>query len=317
VTNLARAVIGLFFAIAMASCASAPVVELPPLPADGPLPMWKIETADGAPAGFLLGTFHALPPAFQFDPRVTTSLAACDQLILEINIANVNEHKDEIAKIAETDGILPADAPGLDTRMSKKSFDVIADYAGELNVPGFVLKRMRPWLAVSLVVGGIAKRAGFDAERSTEKALLDVRGALPVAELESVESQLAMLAALPDDVMLGDFDVEGASGDDPVTGLRSLFSAWRGGDLAKLEDNTFAGLKSDPKQAPLFDKLFFQRNKRMAEQVTAKLAKGERPFVAVGVGHMLGDRGLVALLTAAGYHVTQVGNAKSIAPGPL
>ena len=45
----------------------------------------------------------------------------------------------------------------------------------------------------------------------------------------------------------------------------------------------------------------------MADIVDGWLGQGEPVFVVVGAGHLVGPDGLVALLRAKGYDVTQVG----------
>ena len=48
------------------------------------------------------------------------------------------------------------------------------------------------------------------------------------------------------------------------------------------------------------------RNANMCAGIIDCMALGGRPFVAVGIGHLLGDNGLVALLRAKGFKVERV-----------
>lgn len=291
--------------LALLACASTPAYVPRPIDPQGPLPLWTVETADGKPAGFLFGTFHVLPKDDRLDPRVLAALAGCDALVLEVSPELDDEDKAVVERITQEHGVYPAGEPGLDERLPGEQYRQLEDAAGEAGVPGFVLKRMRPWLAVSVATIGQAKKAGFDPDNGVEKQLVAARGGVPLVELESVESQLMAMAALPDEVFLSDTAVVDPGGT-PGNELPALYEAWHHGDVDAIERLTFAPLAKEPRLKPMYDTMFFQRNDAMAQAVLARLRAGGRPFVAVGSGHMVGERGLVAQLRAAGFVVTQV-----------
>ena len=54
----------------------------------------------------------------------------------------------------------------------------------------------------------------------------------------------------------------------------------------------------------IYDKLFFSRNRKMADKIKTYLQKEGDFFVVVGAGHLVGDRSVVDLLRAEGYTVT-------------
>ncbi|MBL8742154.1 MAG: TraB/GumN family protein [Myxococcales bacterium] len=83
-----------------------------------------------------------------------------------------------------------------------------------------------------------------------------------------------------------------------------LADAYRKGDVEKLTALTF-----DPeemkKHPPMFDLLFFARNAKWAPKLGPMFDQGG-VFVAVGAGHLLGDKGVPALLAKKGYSVERI-----------
>ena len=60
----------------------------------------------------------------------------------------------------------------------------------------------------------------------------------------------------------------------------------------------------------LYQSIFVERNKNMLNAIDAQLKESQKIFLVVGIGHMLGDDGLVSLLEGRGYRVTQVNTAQ-------
>ena len=79
-----------------------------------------------------------------------------------------------------------------------------------------------------------------------------------------------------------------------------MIAAWRDGDTAGLERS----LEDDFRDYPdLADMLIYQRNQRWAEQVEAMMDGDEDVLLVVGAMHLVGERGLPALLEARGLRV--------------
>ncbi len=92
--------------------------------------------------------------------------------------------------------------------------------------------------------------------------------------------------------------------DETRADLNQLVEAYLTGDEAVMEALIF-----DPEemaQTPtLFRELFDRRNRAWMRQLKRELDQGEL-FVAVGLGHYLGERGLLAMLRAEGYPIERI-----------
>jgi uncharacterized protein len=57
---------------------------------------------------------------------------------------------------------------------------------------------------------------------------------------------------------------------------------------------------------PLFAKMFDQRNDTMTQKIDEFLKTPKTIFVAVGAGHLTGERGILAQLRAKNYEIEQL-----------
>jgi uncharacterized protein YbaP (TraB family) len=79
-----------------------------------------------------------------------------------------------------------------------------------------------------------------------------------------------------------------------------MLEAWRAGDEAGLEKSLEEDFDGYPELA---DALIYRRNARWAQQVSGMLQGDEDVLVVVGAMHLVGDRGLPALLEKRGFRV--------------
>ncbi|UXN73043.1 TraB/GumN family protein [Devosia sp. A8/3-2] len=59
-------------------------------------------------------------------------------------------------------------------------------------------------------------------------------------------------------------------------------------------------------EAAMMDRIIYDRNERWAETLKGVLADNKNALVVVGAGHMIGDRGVQALLEDAGFAVQRL-----------
>jgi uncharacterized protein len=116
----------------------------------------------------------------------------------------------------------------------------------------------------------------------------------PIEALETWEEQLAALDAA---VNLDDLKEAIHARKTMKCDLTRLINSYRTGDT-----ETMQALLVIPRTR---DALLTPRNKKWMPALEKQFATGGA-FVAVGLGHLLGDDGLVAMLQRAGYTVERV-----------
>ena len=56
----------------------------------------------------------------------------------------------------------------------------------------------------------------------------------------------------------------------------------------------------------VYEKLIYERNRRMVSKIQDFLGTGDTYFIVVGAGHLVGSEGIIRLLEKRGYRVEQL-----------
>jgi len=86
--------------------------------------------------------------------------------------------------------------------------------------------------------------------------------------------------------------------------MKEMFDAYRNQDLKKLENLM---VETDPGMAGFTDVLLYHRNQNWVKKLKTLLAE-KALIIAVGAGHLPGEKGLINLLRKEGYTLTPVEN---------
>lgn len=259
--------------------------------------LWSVR-GDGGTV-WLFGAVHALAPgAFEVAGPLATAWQDAESLWLELDPKETESAEGAAVVAARAldpggrglDDLLGADAAAIRTAAS----------AAGVDLGPFAL--FEPWFVATTVTLQGLLRHGYGPDDGVERVL--ARRALaddkPVHGLERLDEQLALLDGLAPglqrDLLRQALDEYGRIGMD----FARLAAAWQAGDdavLAALLEQEFVPYPE------LAEALVFARNRRWAGRVEALLGGGDDALVVVGTLHLVGDRGLPALLAARGYRV--------------
>ena len=121
--------------------------------------------------------------------------------------------------------------------------------------------------------------------------------------LETIDEQVALFSGMSDTLQEGMLK-------DALTKLDALGelmakaqSQWRTGDAKAIEELLVAPMRRDFPE--VFQRLFVDRNRRMATAIEGYLRTTGEYFVVVGSGHLIGPEGILDLLQAKGYALVQ------------
>lgn len=272
--------------------------------AAGPLFLWELKDAGGALRGWLYGTIHVCDAScFPLPVPVREALAAADGLALELDPADPS-----LGPALARAGMLPPERR-VDELLPPALRPRLAAALAAVGVADASAQRLQPWLLGTLMTLQAARLAGFHTEQGIDLWLATqarARG-LPLSALETVERQIAALSAGGDAAQLASL-IEVIELIEQQSGrpyFAAMLAAWRRGDPAAL-DHLLRDEMASPGMAPLLADLLDQRNAEMLEAITARLQPGQRPFIAVGAGHLGGPAGLLDLLAQRGWRPVQV-----------
>ena len=287
-------VLGLALALLLAACDSTPDAAKP----DGPHPaLWEITDSAGAVEGWLFGTIHALPDGAKWQsPRLTETLGDADMLVVEV--ADL-ENGEDLSKLFEQMAFDRREGPVIE-RIDPALRGEFEELLVKAKVRRSYFDPMESW-AAALALAQVAQTN--KAENGADRVLLAAFDQREVVELEGARAQLAIFDTLPQteqrDLLNAVIEEAREYGDKGDT----LANAWLGGDTDLLIELTRRGILADPELAQV---LLYDRNRSWAAQIENLLSASERPLIAVGAGHLLGERGLPALLESRGYTVSRL-----------
>jgi len=67
----------------------------------------------------------------------------------------------------------------------------------------------------------------------------------------------------------------------------------------------FNNAEGDSRLSQIYEKLFYERNRNMADKIAQMLSHKGTYFIAVGAAHLVGKRGIIDRLSHEGYAVHQ------------
>ena len=295
------------------SCASPP--PRPPLPPCAPgtagVPLaFELRAPDGRRA-FLQGSVHfARESEAGLDPRAQRALAEADVLVGELDMESLSPI--EGAKLMLDLGRLP-EGQRLQDVIAPETWKLLQERADEMGTSLAPFEPLEPWVPAVVFLGLSLAQAGFTAEEGVELQIYASMRPQKTRGLETLAEQLALFDDLPleaQEHMLR--DALRPSLESAIE-LEAMFAAWRCGDAAGLEKVLDGMLSADPKLADFYDATIFERNATMARGLQRVVAESDRAFVVVGALHLVGARGIPALLERAGFEVLQL---RAVPPAP-
>jgi uncharacterized protein YbaP (TraB family) len=265
---------------------------------------WKVTGSQGVV--YLFGTIHIGKADFYPLPQVVEDdFRQADTLVEEVNL----DDPDEIAYVKQwvtEHGSYPA-GDLVTNHLSDVTRSHLADYLKKSQQLEALIARMRPWLISVLITELESKRLGLDPSKGLDKHFLNEarEQKKPIETLESVGAQLKLFISLPqeleDELLLSSLvDTEKSN-----ELLDAVIKAWQSGDAETLQALTDRTVKDYPQLKTIMKKLVDDRNDAMTAKIEQLLATPKTYFIAVGAGHLIGDRGIVSQLRAKPLAVEQ------------
>ncbi|MCF8708345.1 TraB/GumN family protein [Rhizorhapis sp. SPR117] len=290
----------LAFALALSACASAPVAPVQTVdPASADPALWVVKDEDTSI--YLFGTVHVLKPGtVWFDDEIGEAFDKSDKLVTEIIEPEAGSMTAKVASLA-----IDLDGPPLSEKLDA---DAKAKYLAAMTTVGIpyqALERYKPWMVgITLAIAPLGK-LGYDAELGADKVLNAAAKAAgkSIGALETPEQQLGFFNGLPEDQQIAFLNATVDGLPDVDKDFGELVNDWSAGNPEGLADKMNESLEATPELA---ETLLFQRNQNWAGQIKTMLDTPGTIFIAVGAGHLAGEKSVQDYLKALGIQATRV-----------
>jgi len=257
--------------------------------------VWQIDGPKGRI--YLAGSMHLLRrDRPTLPPAIDAAYREAESLVMEIDADAVDEQQ-MAALMLRTSSF--TDGRSLPLVAGEDRWKIVRGLLAKAQVPEAFAASLEPWGVTILLTTLEYARLGFDPELGVEKQLQQraARDHKEIDGLERAKFQLSLLDSLPLTEQLQLLDLTLAELDDMPSMVDDLYAAWRSGDIRRLDELLLEGYRETPK---LYDDLVDRRNRYWVPQVKALLERDEDTLVVVGALHLVGERGLIALLEREG-----------------
>ncbi|SEH11412.1 hypothetical protein SAMN05428974_0216 [Sphingopyxis sp. YR583] len=251
---------------------------------------------------YLFGTVHVLKPGLSwFDEAVKTAFDTSDELMLEIVMP------EDQAAVAKEMMPLAIDQSGktLSSRLDPDQLKAYEAALASLGITPAQFDMFEPWFpAMTLSVLPLTK-LGYDPEQGAEKLLTSAakKAGKPVSGLETLGQQLGFFDTLPEAQQVAFLNSVVRDLDKLGPQLDKMVALWAKGDPDGLAVTMNESLAATPELAKT---LLWDRNARWADQLKARMDQPGTVFVAVGAGHLAGEKSVQDYLKARGVTVKRV-----------
>jgi len=277
--------------------------------------LWKV-SKDGVADSYWFGTIHVgAPDVLALPSHIQNAFAESDSVYTEVPMDQSMQMK-AFSSIMRNDGkTLENILPEADVQELKS---LLKQMLGSDNL--FVFQKMKTW-AVSVTLPLLPVQMKYQNSQALDQVLYTAgqRSGKKVGGLETVEEQVGYfdqfkeeeqvqmlrmtMKLLKEEVAKGEFSLD------------LLIDAYVRGDAELLLSEMKKGMMLDSDVADerelakrVTDSLLYERNKKMVERFQALVKENpeQKNFIAVGTGHLVGEKSVIEGLQDAGFKVSRV-----------
>lgn len=272
---------------------------------------YKISSNETDATIYLLGSIHAADDSiYPLNDTIMSAYNASDYLAVEVDITDI----DYELQLEVTGKMLCEEGIKIKDYLGEELYNKMVKLLKEKNSYSFLLDEYKPVFFISYFENLIIKDAGMDARDGVDMYFLNLakENEKEILEVETAELQYDLLLNCPDELfqmMIGDCVNDY---DKSVLGMEILYEAWKQGNTFALEKSTyeFEGEELTEEEIEMLDdyiqKFVIDRNYGMVNTLEKYMSENKDVFCVVGVGHVIGDEGIVTLMEQKGYNVEKL-----------
>jgi uncharacterized protein YbaP (TraB family) len=246
----------------------------------------------------LLGSVHvASPDLYPLDSRIETAFQRAQTLVLEMSLDPASQ---VLAgqKLASA-GTYPA-GDSIELHLDREVLELLQQRLKRSGASIDQMRSFRPWLAAVILTLAEIQRLGYHPGLGIDTYFAGkAKDRKRIVALETIDEQVALFSGMPEAVQEAMLKEALTKLDELGELMKRAQSSWRRGDAKALDELMVAPMQRD--FPDVFQRLFVDRNRRMATAIDEYLRTTGEYFVVVGSGHLIGPQGILELLQAKGY----------------
>lgn len=302
-------IITIFTLIVFSACGKKEIVkednEITPL-------FYKISDKNNTTI-YLLGSIHAADDTiYPLNDTIMNSFNDSDYLAVEVDTLSLQNNFDLSLKLAEK--MMYNDSTTIKNHIGDELYNKMVNFLKEKKSYSSLYDNYKPVFFESLFENLIINDAKLKSESGIDTYFLSLASEnnKKILEVESAEFQYNLLLNTPlelDKIMIEEYI---DNYDLNVSQMKDLYELWKKGDKEQLENILINSERQNvtEEEKKLMENynqsLIIDRNYGMANVLENYFEKKQNVFCVVGLGHVIGDEGIINLLQKRGYDVVQL-----------
>jgi uncharacterized protein YbaP (TraB family) len=257
--------------------------------------LWKISGHGLKKPSYIFGTLHIICQSdYVWTDSMQTALKESQKVAMEMDMDDPNLQT-EMAS-----GMTLANGKTLKDFYTPKEYAELDTYATKNNIPLQMLQNFKPFALMSFVY---SKVIPCMIPSSYEGNIMDVahQQNKDIVGLESASEQISVMESMSEDSTAKSVLDMLVNLDSFKTQYNQMLSLYKTQSLPEL----YQLILESPDYKDDLNTLLFDRNAKWIPEIET-LAKAQSTFIAVGAGHLWGDKGVISLLKKKGYTVMPV-----------
>ena len=264
--------------------------------------LWKISGNGLSKPSYLFGTMHIVCDSrIGLSDSLRNAISKADEIFLEIDMS------DQLGMMSALMNMKMQGDTTLADLLSAQDYKKVKEHFEKSGgmIPFNMLENFKPMLISSMLMeqgGGCENMVIMDQLVMEEAQKHDIK----IDGLETVKFQISMFDSIPykfqAEQLVKMIDNKGDTADRSQ--MDKLTNAYRNQELSKMDELI---MQDDISMNHFTDLLLYNRNKNWARKLQ-ELLPNKSLVVAVGAGHLPGEKGVINLLRKAGYKVEPVKN---------
>lgn len=268
--------------------------------------LWKVSGNGSKADSYLFGTHHVAP--FAMLDSVKGAMPALEGATTVMGEVDMISNPMAMQQVAMTYAMAPADSTltkVMNAEELAKLDAVLAKYSGG-QLTSAMLDPMKPAMVGTqlAMLQTLTAFPNYNPQEQLDQTIQQfaVANGKTVEGLESIESQFKLLLGNPISEQVKALLETIGKDDEAIGNAKKLADAYLNQNLEEIENLM---LKSGDMEPEDIERLIVKRNNAWIKTLSDKLPEGNI-FVAVGVGHFVGEDGLINQIKKLGYTIEPV-----------
>ena len=296
--KLIRVLAGLVF---VSSCQAQHTSPVLPVQQDNNTLLWEVSGKNLPANSYIFGTFHLMcKDDIHFSTALTKALASADEVYMELDM------DDPATLLGGMSMMTMKGGKKLKDFYSKDEYKRLASFFKDsIGFQLDMMQSMKPSMLEALLYPKMLK-CNTSTGVEMELMVLAKKNKKEIKGLETMAFQASVFDSIPYETQAKGLLKAIDSLPEYRLSFDSMVQVYKSQRINEMEAMLMKGdFGEDMEQNG--DVLLYNRNRNWVKQLKDIMPK-ESVFVAVGAGHLLGDKGLIALLKAEGYTVRPILN---------